>query len=244
MGILQKKIVTNNEFAHLIPTKAGATYSQLWQVFYYTRLFKYVSYRHFIQIKKSFNKICTHKKLQELCDLGYLKSPQSEVYCATDKVLPILKESGFNVNTLPTEPTGTGNINELNNTDTFVQALKLKYFHTILFPQFKIIDSRYPYLVPDGLMVCKDEKNNRYKLTFLEIEAQKPNWVEVLENKRKSYLKLSRDKSFYDYWKDTAPKLGFAVPQPDALKFTVAFICKIKKDFGNGFVFKQNITDE
>jgi hypothetical protein len=242
MVVLQKKIVTNDEFAHLIPTRAGATFSQLWQVFYYTRMLKYVTYRHYIQIKRSFNKICTYKKLQELCELGYLKSPRHEVYCATNKVLPILKEAGYSVETLPAESIGTGDINELNNTDAFVQAVKLEHFHSLLYPQFKLENKRTPYLIPDALLILHDEKKRRYKLTFLEIEAKKPKWNQVIENKRVSYLQLAKDRSFYEYWKEISPKLGFPIPTINTLKFNVAFICNLKKDFGNGFTFIHSLS--
>ncbi len=86
MKIEYKKTVKVDELAHLIPTKAGATFSQLWQVFYYTRLFKYVHRSQYPKIKVSYNKICTDRNLLKLCELGYLTSPQKDIYCATNKV--------------------------------------------------------------------------------------------------------------------------------------------------------------
>ncbi|MBS1514086.1 MAG: hypothetical protein JSS63_03575 [Bacteroidetes bacterium] len=233
MKIEYQKIVKVDELSQLVPTKSGATFSQLWQIFYYTRLFKYVSYKHYIQIKSSYNKICTEKKLKALCDLGYLKSPQNDVYCATNKVLPILKEAGFNVELLPNEPVGIGDINELNNTDVFVQALKRKHFYTLLFPNFK-------YLIPDALLVELDKENSKYKLTFLEIEASKPKWNEYLEQKRDNYLRLAKSIDFYQYWIEAAPKIGLTKPYIENFKFNVLFVCETERNFGKGFNFAKN----
>lgn len=241
MRIEHKKVVKVDELAHLIPTKAGATFSQLWQVFYYTRLLKYVTYDHYIHIKRSFNKICTYKKLQELCRLGYLKSPRHEVYCATDKVLPILKEAGFITETLPAQPTGTGDINEINNTTVFIQALKLEYFYTLLYPQFREMPDSSPYLIPDALLIQKDLENKLYKLTFLEVELKKPDWDNYLENKRDNYLRLAKDINFYHYWASVCPLLGFPPPDVSTLGFSVCFVGNITKDFGEGFRFTTKL---
>lgn len=230
MRIEHKKVVKVDELAHLVPTKAGATFSQLWQIFYYTRLFKYVSYEHYQQIKPAYKKIATFKNLQELCHLGYLFSPQHEVYCATDKVLPILQAAGYNTALLPSKPTGTGNINELNNTDVFVRLCKLEHFYILLFPQFG-------YIIPDALLVELDKDNRRYKLTFIEVEAKKPNWEDYIEVKRGNYLKLSQDIAVYNEWKRCCEKLSLPVPAVDDFCFTVSFYGSIKKDFGEHFHF-------
>ncbi|MBX7047317.1 MAG: hypothetical protein K1X86_15915 [Ignavibacteria bacterium] len=236
MKVEYKKIIKIDELAHLVPTKAGATFSQLWQIFYYTRMFKYVSYNHYSQIKSSFNKICTYKKLEELCRLGYLKSPKHEVYCATNKVLPILQEAGFNINLLPNEPIGTGDINELNNTDIFIQAIKRKYFHTLLFPNFK-------YVIPDALLIEFDKDNAKYKLTFLEIEAKKPKWRDYLEEKRRNYIRLSKSTEVLKYWMEVCSKIGFSKPNLEDFKFNVCFVCTLKENFGNGFNFKSTLNE-
>ena len=235
MKIEFNKTVKVDELAPLIPFKAGATFSQLWQIFLYTRMFKYVSRSHYPKIKSSFNKICTHKNLQKLCEMGYLKNPRQDVYCATNKVIPILKETGYVTELLPQGAVGTGDINELNNTDIFVQATKLKHFKMLLFPQFG-------YLIPDALLLQLDSDNNKYKLTFLEIEAQKPKWNNYVENKRDNYIRLSKELSFYNYWNTIAPKLDLPIPTIDKFKFNVTFICTLNKNFGNGFKMVPQIS--
>lgn len=235
MRIEQKKIVKIDELAHIVPRKGGATFSQLWQIFFYTRLFKYVHRQQYSRIKTAYNKICTKDNLQTLCEMEYLKSPRADIYCATDKVLPILKAAGFPTELLPPESRGFGDINELNNTDVFIQLPKLEHFYTLLYPSFR-------YLLPDALLVQLDRENSKYKLTFIEAEAKKPKWSDYIEDKRNKYLHLARGTDFYNYWKDKAPKLDIPVPANVDLKFSVTFVCSIQKDFGKGFNFVKSIT--
>jgi hypothetical protein len=232
MRIEQKKTVKVDELAELLPREAGATWNSLWKIFYYTRLFKYVHKRHYPLIKESFNKVCTHQKLQKLCALGYLKNPQPDIYCAANKVLPILKETGFPAEILPDEPRGKGDINELHNTNIFVQLTKVEHFYTLVFPNFG-------YLIPDALMIQLDKDNQKYKLTFIEVEARKPQWDEYLEKKRENYLRLSKDIAVYDYWKSICRKLNLKPPKIEEFCFTVSFYGSINKDFGKGFTFAQ-----
>lgn len=235
MIIEHKKVVKIDELADIIPFKQGATWNSLWQIFYYTRLFKYVKRNYYPKIKVSFNKICTDRKLLKLCELGYLYSPQKDVYCASNKVLPILKEVGFNTDILPSAPQGIGNVNELNNTLVFIDALKLQHFHTLLFHNFG-------YIVPDALLVQLDKENKRYKLTFLEIEAQKPDWDNYINTKLNKYYTLATDIKFYDYWTHQCKLLKFKSPLIADVKFSVCIVGNIKIEFGDGFQFVHSLS--
>jgi hypothetical protein len=217
MKINYQKTIVVDELADLIPFKAGATWSALWQIFYYTRLLKYVHRSHYPQIKISYNKICTDKNLHKLCQLGYFNSPQKDVYCATNKVLPILKEADFFTELLPSESVGKGDINELNNTRVFISLIKQEHFYTFLYPNFD-------YLIPDALMVSLDKENKRYRLIFLEVERKKPNWKEWLENKKLNYSKLATDYRFYTKWQDYCNIIGFPKPDISKLKFSYQII--------------------
>lgn len=244
MKIEYKKVVKIDELSHIVRHKYGATFSQLWQVFYYTRLFKYMTYAHYVQIKTAYNKICTEKNMNDLCQLEYIKSPQKGVYCATDKVLPILKEAGFRTEILPSEPVGKGDVNELNNTDIFVKLVKLPTFEMLLYPQFKDTETNKSYIIPDALLVQKHEAKRMYKLTFFEIEANKPNWETYIEKKRSNYIRLSKDIGFYNYWASICPHLGLPEPDINNLGFSVRFIGTIAKDFGYGFTFTNRLNSE
>ena len=177
-----------------------------------------------------------------MCRLGYLKSPQRELYCATDKVLPVLDAAGFNIDILPAEPVGKGDSNELHNTDVFVEAIKLEHFCALVYPQFWQKQGGQAYLIPDALLVLHDKICKKYKLLFLEIEAEKPNWNEWIDRKRENYLKLSKDIGFYNYWEKIAPCLGLSCPEHAKLKFSVCFVGEIKKEFGNEFQFVHTLS--
>lgn len=213
----------------------------LWKVFYYTRLLKYVRQDQYKTIQNTFFKICTKDRLKVLCDMGFLKSSNDNTYIATNKVLPILEAAGFKTKTLPEEPKGYGDINELNNTAVFIEAVKRKDFFSLLYPQFN--QNLEKYLIPDALLVLKQQNVNKYKLVFLEIEAQKPDWSRYLENKKDKYLQLSKDKSFYEYWQKTSRLLELPCPDIEQLKFSVYFVCSLQKDFGKGFKFITSLNE-
>lgn len=241
MKIENHKTVKIDELAEVISGSEGATWSSLWQVFYYTRLFKYVHKSHYYKIKGMYKKVTTDRSLKLLCELGYFKNVSEQVYTAKDKVLPILQAAGFVTETLPSESKGKGYINELNNTDIFIQAVKLPHFETLLYPQFKDPKSKELYLKPDALLVQVNRNKRMYKLTFLEIEAKKSDWGNYIDKKHKKYLRLAKDIGFYDYWSSVCPYFGIPKPDIETLGFSVCFIGSISKSFGYGFRFKTSL---
>jgi hypothetical protein len=221
-----------NELRDIIPLESGGSFKLLWDMLYHIRLLKYVRQSDIKLINSRYSKICSVKKLDRLVELGLLNNADKNIYTATDDVLPLLKEFGFNIKTLPKSINGSGGTNELNNTEVFIQALKLKDFKNLLYPAFD-------YIRPDALLVRANDKG--YKLEFLEIEASKAGWTDWLENKRINYLRLSRDRQVFAYWKAHCSYLGFPYPDINSFKFSVVFICSVKKDFGQGFIFKEKL---
>ena len=203
------------ELAQFIPFKAGATWRMLWKIFYYTRLLKYVHWEQYKKIDKSFTKICSKKTLDKFCDLDLLHTTGNLVYTATDKTLPILKEAGFLTETLPPQARGKGDINEINNTEVFISLMKEEHFNTFLYPNFS-------YLIPDTLLVQHDKENRKFKLTFIEVERQKPEWEQWIEDKKQNYLKLSTDYKFLEYWKTVHGYLE--IPFSEDVKFNYQII--------------------
>ncbi|WP_319526162.1 hypothetical protein [uncultured Desulfosarcina sp.] len=223
------------EVKPVIPLKSGGSYALMWELFYTARLLKYTTPRHLKAVKPTFSKICSKKKLLALCDLGYLKNPQGEVFCATDKARDVLEEVGYNPKLLPGEPKGKGDVNELNNTEVFIDCLKHPYYKALLFPRFPIDK---PYVIPDALLVLA--KDNRYKLAFLEIESEKTNWQDHLENKRENYNRLACDKIVYSFWMSFAPLLDLPIPDRNMFCFSVWCIGDFRSDWP-GWVFKNEI---
>lgn len=221
----------------VIPLNSGGSYKLLWDMLYHVRLLKYVRRSQLKDIDSRYSKICAAKKLLKLSELGLLKNTQEDIFIATDKVLPLLKQAGYNTKTLPKSIEGSGNINEQNNTSIFIQALKLPDYKFLLFPVF--YDNDKPYLKPDALLVRGNK--DKYKLEFLEIEASKSNWNDWLENKRINYLKLASEKQVFNYWKAQCSFLNLPVPEIADFKFSVSIIGKINKNFGEGFNFSERL---
>lgn len=195
------------------------------------RLLKYVRQSQLKDINKGYAKICAKKKLQILVDLKLLIVRNEDVYIATNEAVQVLKDKGY-TEVFPAGITGDGAINSINNTECFIQAMKLTGFKALLFPSFG-------YIVPDALMVRTNDKG--YKLDFLEVEASKSGWNNWLEEKRIKYLELAKDRQAYEYWKVQAGYLGLPVPDIKDFKFSVIFVCRLTKNFGQGFTFKERL---
>ena len=221
-----------SEFQDIIPLESGGSFKLLFDMLYHIRLLKYVRQSQLKLINPRYSKICATKKLNKLVDKEYLENTYQDVYIATDKVMPKLYKAGYNTKLLPKEIKGDGKENELNNTEVFIQALKLPDYKALLYPGFG-------YIRPDALLVRV--KDNSYKLEFLEVEASKSNWNDWLENKRINYLKLAGDKQVYSYWKTQCSYLKLPVIDIKYFKFSVSIIGNVKKDFGTVFNFKERL---
>ena len=209
--------VLKAQLKHLVNVENGGTWANLWRLFYYTRLFKYIHWRQYKKFNPFMFKLSAKWKLNELCERGFLFSPGKNIYCATKKVEPILREANLPefVFIFPNISDGDGYINEINNTEVFIELSKQKDFYTLLYPNFG-------YLRPDSLLV--EKRDNEYRLTCLEIEAKKPNWDKHIKEKLINYNDLSKDRQFYDWWCVQCDLLGFKKPKIEEFKFNYKII--------------------
>lgn len=221
------------QFRFLLP-KNNASFELIWNMFWDIRLLKYVRQSDLKLINPDYTKICSKNKLLELCQQGYLRTVDEDIFVATDEVLDILKLAGKNISLLPRSIDGAGNINDINNTSVFIEAMNLPHYYHLFFPRFPL---EKPYLIPDALLVLKD--TDKYKLIFLEIEAGKSNWDTYLENKHQNYLRLASDIKAYNYWCNCCAKLGWTKPDINDFKFSVMIIGHIKKEWESCFIFKE-----
>ena len=228
---LQQKLISG------FGLNSWGSYEAIWDMLYNIRRVKYIRRGQISKIKKSYDKTCSRDKIKRLIELGLIEKTDNDILISTDKSLQLLEQLGRNISILPQIIKGKGSINELNNTEVFIQALKLPDFLALLYPRFP---TNNPYLEPDALLVRGTEK--RYKLEFLEVEAGKSNWDNYLENKRTNYLKLAREKRAYTYWTWQCELLKMKAPDIKDFKFSVSIIGKIKKDFGIGFNFMEKIN--
>jgi hypothetical protein len=221
----------------IIPLNSGGSFKLLWDMLYHIRLLKYVRRSQLKEIDKRYSKICSADKLKKLVERDLIKNTQSDVFISTFRSLNLLKQLKYQTVTLPTNISGEGSINELNNTAVFIQALKLPDFKALLYPTF-YLDNK-PFLKPDALLVRGTKE--KYKLEFLEVEASKPLWETWLEEKRINYLKLAQDKQAYSYWKSQCSYLDITPPDIKDFKFSVSIIGEVKMDFGTGFNFTERL---
>lgn len=230
-----------DEIEHKLTLKftrnSWGSFEAIWDMLYDIRMVKYVSREQISQIKKRYDKTCSLKKINHLIELGLLKQTPNKVLITTDYSVDLLGQLGKNVSILPTEIKGDGAINELNNTEVFIQALKLPDFIALLYPRFP---KNNPYLIPDALLVRGTKE--RYKLEFLEVEAGKSNWDSYLEKKRNNYKILANEKRPYTYWTWQCKLLNLPVPKIEDFKFSVSIVGKIINDFGTGFIFMEKIN--
>ena len=229
--VLQEKLKTG------FTRNSWGSFEAIWDMLYNIRRVKYIRRNQISQIKKSYDKTCSEKKINRLLELGLLEKTNNDILIATDYSVKLLEQLGKNVSILPEIIKGEGAINELNNTEVFIQALKLPDFIALLYPRFP---KNKPYLIPDALLVRGTEK--RYKLEFLEVEAGKTNWDNYLENKRINYLKLAGEKRPFSYWEWQCKLLDLPIPDIKDFRFSVSIIGKAKKDFGEGFNFMESIN--
>jgi hypothetical protein len=222
----------------ILPLNSGGSYNLLWKMLYHIRLLKYISQPLLKTIDSKYQKICSLEKLKKYEELDLLKNTHNNVFVSSNKSLRLLKQLGFETSLLPKNLKGEGDINELNNTEVFIQALKLPNFKILLYPSFGDINN--PFLIPDALLIRLNKDS--YTLEFLEIEASKPNWLEYIDNKKNNYLTLANSKLAYSYWLDKCYHLGIKPPDIKDFKFSVTFVGKIKKDFGVGFNFVDRLV--
>jgi len=215
------------DYPELVELAAGSSHNRIILTIYYAALLRYSTQDHLQELVKS-KSIATKKKLQVLCDHGYLVNNDG-IFTATYKSLDFLEKQGYNRKLLPSPAKGAGV--EIYNSDAICKLLQRPFYRSFLYPNFN-------YLMPDGLLVLAD--GDRYQLNFIEIEAKKPKWAEYLEAKRVNYERLARDEIVYRYWQGIAPHVGLPCPPIEQFKFSVMCIGGLNADWP-GWTFKENV---
>ena len=196
------------DYPDLKPLTAGASFNLLFSTLYYAHLLRYSTTDLLKQLTGSV-KIATRSKMQTLVELGYLNR-NDKVFKTTAKTLDLLEKQGYNRRLLPRPVEGWGA--ELYNSEAICKLLQHKNYRSFLYPHFQ-------YVIPDGLLVLQD--GDRYQLNFIEVEADKANHQEYLENKRQGYERLARDPIVFKYWQGIAPHLNLPCPKIEDFRFGV-----------------------
>jgi hypothetical protein len=201
----------------------GSSFKQLFDFFYFAYICRYTTKEHLNAFN---NKLGTPKKLKWLTDNGYLTF--NKVYSITEQTHKILKDQSYY--TLVKIPVNNFTAHSLLITDFLLKEFKRQDFYTALFPHFS-------FLIPDALIIYK--KENAYKLVFLEIEEEKPNWHDYLNQKRDKYQILAKDKSIYEkWWKTYSDRLGLKYCTEEQFCFSVLCVGNIKKEW-EGWRFER-----
>lgn len=216
--------------------KGGISFDSIYYGFYLIRLLRYLRPQDFKRLAQiypqfHFEKIFTLPKMRLLVGVGYLQEVRRGVFAAKDSCLSRLNQRGFLTRFLPAFPDGEGRENAMANIDQFIRCLTLPNYYTLLFPNFG-------YIEPDGLLVERFP-DGKFKLSFLEIQKDVSDYK--LEDKKKNYERLAKDIKVYEYWKEVAQILGHTVPTLKDFKFNIKFICSTTRDWGEGFIFVNNI---
>lgn len=186
----------------LVDVKKGATWQNIYDTLWHIATVRYVTRE---QLKNAFpekvwrKKCVTPKKLNILIEKQFLNQFENGALTLTAKGLKLLKEySNYNSNIIRL-PQGKGEKDTLYNTNVLLQAIQLPDFYALFYPEFyENKTDNQPFLVPDGALVLKREQ--KAKLIFLEIEREKPDWQNHLEDKKWKYEVLAEKKETWQVW--------------------------------------------
>ena len=212
----------------------GISYQLLIEFLYVGRMLRYFTQSQIKRVYKRYDKIAGKPKLKKLLDTGYLKSRTKieekvgdktilvEVYQVTDKPKLLFEAVGLNwaVLTYGRNLDGQGKENEILNTNTLINLMKEPHFYHFFHLQFP---KNFAFIVPDSLMVLRDE--GRYKLKFIELEnTKKGDWEKYVFNKQSKYRQLASGMLAFSAWQSLSNKLKLHVPKVSEFCFSVRFI--------------------
>lgn len=214
--------------------KTGISFKHFTDFLYTLALVKYATYEHLNFVS---NKLGTRPKIEKLTELGYLETYPQGVSVITRKSLELLEEQEYNTEVIAQRVTGEGLKDEICKTTCKLHYMQQPYFHSLFHPSFTEIGTLHPFLIPDFAVV--EKKDDKARLFFVEVETEKYNWKEYLENKRRKYDIIAADPDIYNkWWKKWASALRLQVCPEKEFCFHIVCIGKFKADWeGWNFYF-------
>lgn len=185
----------HERYPELEPLTAGASFKQLFDLFYTQGQLRYCNYKHLNRLN---GKMGTPKKLKTLTDLGFLNITDNGYYFTTHKTLKLLENEGYNTQFLQKEFKGEAKDHQQKLTDCLLNFTDNEYFYSISYPIFcKAPKYTEKLLEPDALVTFK--RDGEYKLLFVEVEnSEKPKGY--LEGKERNYNIVARDYNTWAKW--------------------------------------------
>jgi len=211
------------------------TFNQLFELFYTLAQVRYATQK---QLQPLNHRVATKKNLVKFVELDYLNAvslvKNETAFYITEKTRKILTNEGFNVKVLQKDFTGQTLIHPLKITSCLLNLQPWIVFY----PQFKEPPNYgADWLKPDACLIFKKDK--AYKIQFLEVEEEKPDWENYLLNKKEKYEQLARDKNlYYLWWKYWADKLELPMCKEKDFCFSVLCFGNIKREW-EGWKFNE-----
>lgn len=187
-------------YPDLEPIAAVASYKQIFDLFYTLAQIRYATFK---QLHPLNHRVATKKNLEHLVNLGYLAAvnlvKNENAFHITENTRQILEREGFNVKAIQKKFTGQELTHALKITDCMLKLQAQEHFHNVFYPIFRE-PPKYvsEFLRPDACVVWK--KEGAYKIQFLEVETEKPDWEAYLLVKKEKYEQLARDPNDYHLW--------------------------------------------
>ena len=214
---------------------AGSSFSQLFNLLYTASLLRYTTKEHLNQIN---HKLGTPRKLQILAESGYLTCKNSKVFVITDKTRRLLEEQGYTCKILAKKITGETAEHELLIASVILDMMKDDNFYSVFYPTF-MEPPNYDrdFLKPDACVIFKKER--QYKISFLEVENEKPGWEAYLQAKQEKYETIGRDYNTYGkWWKFWSEKLRLPYCNQDSFCFSVLCTGDIERNW-EGWMWRK-----
>jgi hypothetical protein len=219
-------------YPDLEPIAARASYKQIFDLLYIVAQVRYATFK---QLHSLNHRVATKKILANLVSFGYLNAinlvKNAKAFHITDKTRQILEREGFNVTIIQKKFTGQDLKHALKITETILKLQAQENFYKVFYPIFREppkYDSEF--LRPDACVVWK--RDGAYKIEFIEVEEEKPDWEKYLLVKKEKYEQLARDPNIYRvWWKYYTDKLNLPLCKEADFCFLVVCFADIKKEW-------------
>lgn len=199
-------MIKSDRYAEIEPLTKGSSYKQLFDFLHTAYLLRFTTKD---QLNRINNKFGTPKKLAKLTELGFFVF--NEAYSVTEKTLTILKDESYI--TIVKIPDGNFTAHHLDISNFLQKEIEKEDFLTVFYPNFS-------YLIPDACVIRQNGQG--YKIQFVEVENEKPAWIEYLYQKKKLYERLATDRDIYlKWWKAYSAKLELPYPKEENFCFSV-----------------------
>ena len=210
-----------DKYPDLEDVQAGSTWVKLFNFIYAIASLRYSTQKQLNKVSSQFG---TPKKLEKLRKRDYLTAIRnSDVYVITKKTRQLLKDEGYKTDILQADFNGINLNHQLKITDCLVSLIREDDHYALFYPNFT-------YLIPDFCLIKK--RDDAYKIIFGEVEEEKPNWTDYLNEKREKYNRLAKDRDIYlKWWKVYCEKLGLPYCTEEQFCFSVLVKGNIKKDW-------------